>query len=138
MGSRPRRTDQRNVTPRPPSGADQRRHARQARRIPCELWIQGVRSSGIVKDVSRSGVFIQTRARAMPGTALTLVIAPGESHTEIRVRAKVARAERIQAHLATQSAAGLGLEVIDPGSLGRLLGHLRMRIDAEQVEAGAS
>jgi hypothetical protein len=111
---------------------------RHARRIPCELWIDGARSTGIVKDVSRSGVFVQTRARAMPGTALTLVIAAGQGRTEIRVRGKVARAERIQAHFATQSAAGLGVEVLDPGGFGRLLGDLCLTVDSEEVDAEAS
>ena len=124
-----------DVPPSPRSSVDKRRHARHARRIACELWIDGARSTGIVKDVSRSGVFVQTRARAMPGTALTLVIAAGEGRTEIRVRGKVSRAERIQAHLATQSAAGLGVEVLDPGGFGRLLGDLRLTTDSEEVDA---
>ena len=78
------------MAPRP--GSEKRRHPRQARRIPCELWIHGVRSTGIVKDVSRGGLFVHTRARAMPGTALTIAIAPGDGRTEIRLRGRVARA----------------------------------------------
>jgi hypothetical protein len=108
------------------SAVDKRRHTRHPRRICCEIWIQGVRTSGIVKDVSRSGLFVHTRARAIPGAALTVVIPSAEGRTEIRIRGRVVRAERIRAHLAMQSAAGIGIEVIDPGALGRLLGDLQL------------
>ena len=108
------------------SSIDKRRDPRHPRRIPCEIWIQGVRTGGIVKDVSRGGLFIHTRARAIPGTALTVAIAPGDGRTEIRFRGRVVRAERIRAHLAMQSAAGIAIEVLDPGALGRLLGDLRL------------
>ena len=114
-------------------GIEKRRDPRHARRITCEIWIHGVRSSGIVKDVSRSGLFVQTRARAMPGTGLTIAIEMGEGRTEIRLRGRVARAERLQVHLAMQSAAGIGIEVLDPGALGRLLGDLRLTQDSPEL-----
>ena len=110
----------------PKSGVDKRRNPRHGRRITCELWIKGVRHTGIVKDISRGGLFVQTRATAPRGTELTLVIAAGEGHTEIRVAGRVARSDRIRAQLSVQSVAGMGIEVMQPGALGRLLGSLRM------------
>ena len=101
---------------------DQRRYPRHARRIPCEIWIRGVRHTGIVKDVSSGGLFVQTRAKAVPGTELTVVISPGTGRTEIRLTGRVARTDRVGAHLAMQSAAGLGIEAAQVGALGRLIG----------------
>jgi Tfp pilus assembly protein PilZ len=112
------------------SRSDKRRWPRQARRIPCEIWIRGTRYSGIVKDVSRTGLFVQTRAKATAGTAITLVIAAGDGRTEIRVSGRIVRREQIQALLATQSAAGIGIEVAQPGALGRLLGDPRLAEDS--------
>jgi Tfp pilus assembly protein PilZ len=117
------RADLQPVSTRPKSGLDKRRHPRHARRIPCELFIRGTRYSGIVKDVSRGGVFVHTRAKASLGTEITLVIAPGQDlTTEIRLTGRVVRSERVSAHLAMQSVAGLGVKVVELGALGRLLG----------------
>jgi len=111
------------VSIRAKSGVDKRRHRRHARRIPCELFIRGTRYSGIVKDVSRGGVFVHTRAKASLGTEITLVIASGQDlTTKVRLTGRVVRSERVSAHLAMQSAAGLGVEVLEPGALSRLLG----------------
>jgi PilZ domain-containing protein len=97
--------------PRTRTGIDKRRHPRHPRRIPCELWIRGTRYTGIVKDVSSAGLFVQTRAQAGPGTALTLVIPPGNERTEIRVDGCVVRTDRVRARLAMQAAAGIGIAV---------------------------
>jgi Tfp pilus assembly protein PilZ len=110
---------------RPNPAIDKRRHRRHARRIPCDLFIRGTRYSGIVKDASRGGVFVHTRAKASVGTAITIVIAPGEGRAEIRFEGRVVRTDRVSARLTTtQSGAGIGVEVFDPGALGRVLGDL--------------
>jgi len=106
----------------PKTSADKRRWARHARRIPCEIWIGGTRYTGIVRDVSSGGLFVQTRAKAMPGTALIVVIPPDDGRTEIRLTGRVARTDRVRAHLAMQSATGLGIEAAHVGGLGRLIG----------------
>ena len=49
---------------------------------------------------------------------------------EIRVSGRIVRREQIQALLATQSAAGIGIEVAQPGALGRLLGDPRLAEDS--------
>jgi hypothetical protein len=105
---------------------DQRRYLRLVRRIPCELYIRGQRYSGLVKNISIGGLFVETHADAPPGTPITLVLAPGRGRTEIRVDGRVMRNERIQADPAVQSTLGVGVEVIEPGALGRVLGDLRL------------
>lgn len=80
----------------------------------CELWIAGKRHSGIVRDVSEFGLYVQTRVRAAPGDQIELVFPAEGARSELRVNARVARLDRLSAHFATSGAGGLGLEVIRP------------------------
>jgi hypothetical protein len=105
------------------SGIDKRRKPRHARRLACELWLAGSRQSGIVKDVSEIGLYVQTRLKASRGTRITVVFPASGLRPEIRIEARVARTDRVRSHLATQSATGLGLEV-PAGSLAPLLADL--------------
>ena len=93
---------------------DKRRKPRQQRRLACEIWIEGKRNTGFVRDVSEDGLYVQTRARAATGAEVELVFAAEGRRSELRVRARVARLHRLSAHLATSGAGGLGLEVVKP------------------------
>jgi PilZ domain-containing protein len=93
---------------------EKRRKPRQQRRLGCELWIAGKRHTGFVRDVSESGLYVQTRVRAATGDQIELVFPAEGQRAELRVRARVARLDRISAHFATAAAAGLGLEVVRP------------------------
>jgi Tfp pilus assembly protein PilZ len=93
---------------------DKRRKPRQPRRLSCELWIDGKRHTGFVKDVSEDGIYVQTRVRAAVGAEVELVFAAESRRAELRVRARVARLHRLSAHLATSGAGGLGLAVVNP------------------------
>jgi PilZ domain len=108
---------------------DKRRHPRHARRIPCELFVRGQRHSGTVVDVSRAGLFVESDAKAPPGTPVTLLIAAdqGRTRTEIRVTGRVARSDRIQP-VPAETIGGLGIEVTQPGAMGRLIGDLRLTV----------
>ena len=93
---------------------DKRRKPRQQRRLACDLWIDGKRHTGFVKDVSEDGIYVQTRVRAVTGAELELSFAAEGDRAELRVRARVARLHRLSAHLATSGAGGLGLAVVNP------------------------
>jgi Tfp pilus assembly protein PilZ len=110
---------------------DKRKAPRQARKISCELWVRGTRHPGVVKDISSGGLFLQTEAKAAPGTAVTLVFHAGKSWTEIRVAGRVVRADRVQPQLAEKHG-GIGIEVTQPGGLGRVLGDLRLAVRDEE------
>jgi hypothetical protein len=93
---------------------EKRRKPRQQRRLACEIWIEGKRHTGFVRDVSEDGLYVQTRIRAVTGAEVELVFAAEGSRAELRVRARVARLHRLSAHLATSGAGGIGLEVVKP------------------------
>jgi hypothetical protein len=93
---------------------EKRRKPRQPRRLTCEIWIDGKRQSGLVRDVSEYGIYVQTRARATTNTEAEIVFPAEKGRAELRVRARVVRLHRLTAHLATQGAGGLGFEVIRP------------------------
>ena len=110
---------------------EKRRKPRQPRRLTCEIWIDGKRHSGLVRDVSEYGIYVQTRARATTKTEVELVFPAERSRAELRVHARVARLHRLSAHLATQGAGGLGLEVIrPPRGLAPLLDAAGFKTDA--------
>ena len=101
---------------------EKRRKPRVQRRLSCELWIAGKRHTGIVRDVSELGLYVQTRVRANAGEAIELVFAAAAGQPAVRVRTRVARLDRIAGHFAMQGAGGLGLELVEPaGGLGPLL-----------------
>ncbi len=93
---------------------EKRRKPRQQRRLSCELWIAGKRHSGIVRDVSELGLYVQTRVRAAGGDEIELVFPAEGKRPELRARARVVRLDRLSAHFATSGAGGLGLEVLKP------------------------
>lgn len=101
---------------------DKRRQPRQARRLACELWLEGRLHTGIVRDVSAIGLFVQTRLRAEPDTELELVFRAEGNREEIRAAARVARQNTLSAHFDSSGTGGLGLEVLeDAGRLAPLL-----------------
>ena len=52
-----------------------RRYERVKRRFPCEFLIEGQRYRGIVVEVSRGGLFVQTDASTAPGKEIELHLA---------------------------------------------------------------
>ena len=93
---------------------DKRRKPRQQRRLSCELWLEGKRHTGILRDASPVGLFVQTRAKAKPGVEIALVFAAAGARPEVRVRTRVARQEHLAAALAsTGTGGGLGLQVLE-------------------------
>ena len=107
--------------------SEKRRHPRYSLRLACEV-LCGLRFPGMIKDISRSGIFVYTIARPAPGSVVTVVFPASAGHPEIRVTGMVVRVERTQAlaHLGPETHGGIALEVT-VGTLGRLLGDLLRR-----------
>ena len=93
---------------------EKRRKPRHQRRLSCEIWIDGKRNTGFVRDVSEDGLYVQTRGRAATGAEVELVFAAEGNRAELRVHARVVRLHRLSAHLATSGAGGIGLSVVKP------------------------
>jgi hypothetical protein len=101
---------------------DKRRRPRQQRRLSCELWIEGKRHTGILRDVSEVGLYVQTRVKAAAGAELELVFPAEGERPEVRLVMRVARLDRLSAHFAGSGAGGLGLELLESTTgLGPLL-----------------
>jgi hypothetical protein len=98
-----------------PGGRRERRLEKRTRqRVSCRLSLGGREHSGIVLDVSPHGLFIQTKAKAAPGTPARIELsAPGRADRLV-VEARVARLERVPPALAAIWTSGLGLSVRQP------------------------
>ena len=95
---------------------DNRAAPRHKRRITCELRYEGRKASGIVLDLSASGLFVQTSARPEPGSVLQLILEARGDAAALDLRVRVARQRRTEPRLAALVPPGLGLQILDaPG-----------------------
>ena len=97
------------------ANVEKRRLQRSKQRLVCEIVVEGKSFPGIVRDLSRSGLFVQTRAKPETNSVVEVVFAAGDaSQPEIRLEAGVARQRDVQSGLQHSVPAGVGLEVLDP------------------------
>jgi hypothetical protein len=92
---------------------DRRAAKRVWRRLTCELRFDDRKTTGIVLNVSTSGIFVQTSARPLPGTIAEVRFAARGNVPAMNLRARVARQKRVEPRLATIEAAGVGLQLLD-------------------------
>lgn len=94
---------------------EKRRRERSKQRLVCDLLVEGIRYPAIVRDLSRKGLFVQTRVNLEPNSVVEVVFpAEGTSRPEIRLEAGVARLRSVPSRLQGSIPAGVGLEVLDP------------------------
>ncbi len=120
---------------------------RTKRRMACRLVVGSQRFSGVVLDLSATGVFIQTTAKPNPREAVTVELSvPGEREP-IRLETEVARLYMVPAQLITVAQGGVGLRIRNaPEGFFEMLGQLQLAGQAdspaptgggaEQAEAG--
>jgi hypothetical protein len=94
----------------------EKRAKRVKRRITCELVIDGKRQSGIVLDLSATGLFVQTAVTSPVGKEVEVHLAATRSTPALTLRTRVARGKRVPPQLLTTAGGGMGLRVIDPPS----------------------
>ena len=125
---------------------ERRRENRLRQRISCKLSIEGRDHSGIVTDVSRHGLFVQTKAKAAPGTPTRIQLSvPGRADPLV-VEGHVARFNRVPPALAAVWTSGLGFSVTRPpaawlelvASLGGVSGSAGESRRAEPAGVGQS
>jgi hypothetical protein len=90
------------------------RAPRQRKRISCELIVNGSKYSGIVLDVSASGMFVQTTVKPGPGDGVTVKLKVPGSDEAISVDTRVARKKMVPPQLLAVAQGGIGLAVARP------------------------
>ncbi len=88
---------------------DRRRAKRMKKRLGCSLQIDGRHHSGVVLDVSATGLFVQTNAKPDPGTPVSFQISIPGSPRPLFFQALVARQKIVPPQLLTVAQGGLGL-----------------------------
>ena len=88
------------------------RVARRAKkRLACALIVGRQRFSGVIIDLSSTGVFVQTTARPPVGEAVALELGiPGRKQT-IRLQAQIVRLRVVPAQLLNLAQGGIGLRI---------------------------
>ena len=89
------------------------RAKRFKRRIPCELWLDGTRTSGILLDLSTSGLFVQTSVSPAPGNPLEVRLSVPRTCESLHLKAVVVRARRVPPQLRSLAGGGLGLRILE-------------------------
>ncbi len=94
---------------------EKRERARFSKRMTCELTLpDGARSTGVVRDVSYHGLFVQTGANPEPNSVVEIAFPSLPDAPVGRFEAGVARKRRVPRQLAASVPSGLGLEIIPP------------------------
>jgi hypothetical protein len=101
----------------------------------CRLVIGSQRFSGVVLDISSSGVFIQTPAKPNPRDAVTVEFSvPGEREP-IRLETEVARVYLVPAQLIAVAQGGVGLRIRNASeAFFGMLGQLQLESQADDSE----
>ena len=84
---------------------------RTRRRMACRLVLGHQRFSGLVLDLSSSGIFVQTTAKPRPRDPVTIELNVPGQREPIRLEAHVARLFLVPAQLATVAQGGVGLRI---------------------------
>ena len=88
--------------------SDNRRMPRTKKRLSCRVTVNQQRYSGIVLDVSATGMFVQTSVTPTPGTQVTLDVQLPNGD-KLQLCAVVARRRNVPAHLKSIAQGGVGL-----------------------------
>ncbi len=82
------------------------------KRIPCAFNVGRRSSSGLVLNVSRSGLFLQTSIPENSGTVVNLELKPLDRVEPIALTARVVWRKAVPAQLRTIASGGFGLQII--------------------------
>lgn len=100
---------------------------RTRRRMACRLVVGSQRFSGVVLDLSSSGIFVQTTAKPDPREAVTVELNVPGRRDPIRLETEVARLFVVPAQLITVAQGGVGLRIRNaPEAFFELLGQLQL------------
>jgi Tfp pilus assembly protein PilZ len=106
---------------------DTRTEPRFKRKTPCKLRHQQRHHSGMVLDISRTGLFVQTSATAQNGEEVEVTLIAGRAATPITLAAQVVWQRRVPAQLRAAAEGGLGLQICYAPE-----GYYNLLVDAAQ------
>jgi Tfp pilus assembly protein PilZ len=109
--------------------------ARFRKRVPCRLRTADGAHTGMVLNVSRGGLFVQTSAGASPGESVRLDLALGDAEP-LAVDARVVWRRVVAPHLRSVSAGGMGVRV--HAASDAWLGFVAGLASSAPAEAGAA
>ena len=105
---------------------------RKKRHMPCELDIGGRKHSGLVLDLSPSGLFIQTNARTQPGKTFDLRLSTGIGDP-IALVVEVVRRKVVPPRLLALAQGGVGVRIQKaPSEYRQLLDKLGISCEAKE------
>jgi hypothetical protein len=84
---------------------------RAKRRLACRLGVGRQRFSGVIIDLSASGLFVQTSAKPRPGDPVTVELSVPGQREPLRLEAQVARLKLVPPRLQAVAQGGLGLRI---------------------------
>ena len=93
---------------------DKRDRHRTCRRLTCELLVEGQRTPAMVRDISKKGLFVQTRTKPRVNSVVEVIFPSTGLKPEVRVEAGVARERVVPPRLQASVPGGVGLELLGP------------------------
>jgi Tfp pilus assembly protein PilZ len=81
------------------------------KRMPCRVRVGDSQYGGLVLNVSRGGVFVQTSARAEPGAEVWLELQPEATRGVIEMGAQVVWQRVVDARFRSVATGGVGLKI---------------------------
>ncbi len=90
---------------------DMRAEPRFKKRIPCKLRQSRSTFSGLVVDVSRTGLFVQTSAAAKAGDEVEVMLSRWGPEADIVLSAQVVWQRKVPRQLRSAAEGGLGLQI---------------------------
>jgi len=94
---------------------ERRAHRRVKRQLACKVWVDGRCRDGIVRDLSRAGVRVETRAAASAGTPVILVVDSPKGRPVV-LRGTACRSRVPPLSLARLAPGEVALRLQDPAS----------------------
>ncbi len=85
---------------------------RKKRRMPCEVHVGGRKHSGLVLDLSPTGLFVQTNAKTSPGQCFDLHLSTGSGDL-VRLVVAVVRKKVVPPRLLALAQGGVGVRIKD-------------------------
>jgi hypothetical protein len=117
---------------------NRRTEKRVKRRVPCEVFVGDARFSGMIVNLSRNGLFVQTTARPARGSQVEIRLNVETESEPIRLLAVVRRASTLPPGATSVGRGGIGVSVerADERYL-RFLASLAPEVGASSIAAPA-